>query len=63
MLKFVNGVQYFPFNEHEEVIMLNKAQPNSIFIFDDIAFEKQDNVNAFFSMGMSIFWSYLSRMN
>lgn len=50
-LELVNGVEYFPFNEHEEVVTPSDARPNSIFIFDDIACEKQDNVRAFFSMG------------
>ena len=47
----LDGMQYFPFNEHEEVISVDKALPNSIMIFDDIATEKQNNVRDFFCMG------------
>lgn len=50
-LKPVKGLEYHPFNEHEQVVAPSDARPNSIFIFDDIACEKQDNVRAFFSMG------------
>lgn len=51
LLEPVSGVQYFPFNEHEQVATPSDAHPNSIFIFDDVACEKQDNIRAFFSMG------------
>lgn len=50
-LQPVKGLEYHPFNEHEQVVPPSDARPNSIFIFDDIACEKQDNVRAFFSMG------------
>lgn len=51
MLKPVQGVEYFPFSEHEQVVAPSDARPNSIFIFDDVACEKQDNIRAFFAMG------------
>lgn len=51
VLESVDGVEYFPFNENEQVVPPNEAQPNSIFIFDDVACEKQDNIRAYFSMG------------
>lgn len=51
LVKPVRGVGYFPFNDHEEVIPPEKARPNSIMIFDDVACEKQDNIRAFFCMG------------
>lgn len=51
LLKSVNGVGYFPFNDHEQVIKPEDARPNSIMIFDDVACEKQDNMRAFFCMG------------
>ena len=44
-------IQYFPFSEHDAVVDPDHAFPNSIMIFDDIAYEKQDNVRAFFCMG------------
>lgn len=51
LLQPVKGVEFYPFNAHEQVVAPSDAQPNSIFIFDDIACEKQDNVRAYFSMG------------
>ena len=51
VLQTVNEIEYFPFNEHEEVVQPSKAQPNSIVAFDDVACDKQDNIRAFFSMG------------
>jgi len=51
LLEPLEGIQYFAFNDSEEVIDPADALPNSIMIFDDIACEKQDNVRAFYSMG------------
>ncbi len=51
LLEPLDGVQFFPFSDHEEVVAPSDALPNSIMIFDDIATEKQDNVRAFFCMG------------
>lgn len=51
LLAPIDGVQYFPYSEHDEVVSPDTALPNSIMIFDDIACEKQDNVKAFFCMG------------
>ena len=51
LLEPIVGVQYFPFSDHEQVILPNEVLPNSIMIFDDIACEKQDNVKAYFCMG------------
>ena len=51
ILEPIEGVQYFPFSEHDAVVDPGHALPNSIMIFDDISCEKQDNVRAFFCMG------------
>lgn len=51
LLEPIDGVQYFPFSEHTEVISPDQVLPNSIMVFDDIACEKQDNVRAFYCMG------------
>ena len=51
LLEPIDGIKYFAFSEHEDVISPNKTRPNSLMIFDDIACEKQDNVKAFFCMG------------
>lgn len=51
LLESVDDIGYFPFSEHEQVIMPADAHPNSIIVFDDVACEKQDNIRAFFCMG------------
>lgn len=51
LLESIDGMQYFPFSEHDEVITPDTTLPNSIMIFDDVACEKQDNMRAFFCMG------------
>ena len=51
LLNNVEGVGYFPYNDHETVISPNDAKRNSIMIFDDVACEKQDHIRSFFCMG------------
>lgn len=51
LLEPVEGLGYFPFDEHKEVVEPKDAHPNSIMIFDDVACEKQDNIRAYFCMG------------
>ena len=51
LLEPIDGIQYFPYCDHEDVMMPDKLLPDSVMIFDDIACEKQDNVKAFFCMG------------
>ena len=51
LLTPIDEIQYFAFNDREQVINPNNALPNSIMIFDDIACEKQDCLKAFFCMG------------
>ena len=40
----MNDIEYFPFNEHEEVVQPNEAQPSSIMVFNDVPCNKQDNI-------------------
>jgi len=40
LLEPMDGLKYFPFSEHEEVVAPGDALPNSIMIFDDVACEK-----------------------
>lgn len=47
----LEGIGYFAFSEHDQVVSPADARPNSIIVFDDIACEKQDNVRAFYCMG------------
>lgn len=51
MLEPLEGIQYFPFSDNAEVVSPDKALPNSIMIFDDVACEKQNNIRAYFCMG------------
>lgn len=51
VLKNVKGIGYYKFSENEEVIQPSEAKKHSVFVFDDIICDKQNNVSAFFSMG------------
>ncbi len=44
-------IGFFPFDDNESVIPPNEAKENSIFIFDDVACEKQDHIRSYFCMG------------
>ena len=37
--------------KNEEVVQPNKAQPDRIIVFDNVASDEQDNIRTFFSMG------------
>lgn len=50
-LKPIKGVGFFKFSDNEEVIPPEKARPNSIFIFDDVICDKQNNIKLYFCMG------------
>ena len=41
VIENVEGVLYYPYSEHEEVVRPEDAKPQSIMIFDDAACEKQ----------------------
>lgn len=47
----IKGMGLYTFANNTDVIPPNESKRNSIFIFDDIACEKQDNVRAYFCMG------------
>ena len=51
LLQPIDGMGFFAFSKHENVISPEQALPDSIMIFDGIACEKQDNVRAFYCMG------------
>lgn len=50
-MKPIKGMGLYTFTDNVEVIPPERSKKNSIFIFDDIACEKQDNVRAYFCMG------------
>lgn len=51
ILKPIRGIGYFTFSCNDDVIPPNEARPNSIFIFDDVICDKQNNMTAYFCMG------------
>lgn len=50
-IKPIKNMGFFTFSNNCDVIRVEEAKPNSIFIFDDIACEKQDTIRVYFSMG------------
>lgn len=51
ILRPIQGLGYYTFSLNDDVIPLNKAKSNSIFIFDDVICDKQNNIKAYFCMG------------
>lgn len=52
LLKPIKGINYFAFSSLENNIPApNKVKPNSLFIFDDVACDKQNLMKEYFSMG------------
>lgn len=51
VLQGVPCVQYFPYKDSDEIIEPSEARSDSVFVFDDVACDKQDKIRQFFSMG------------
>lgn len=51
LLTSIDEIGYFTFSNNSDVIPPSEARPNSIFVFDDVACDKQDAVREYFSMG------------
>lgn len=51
LLSCVKGINLYTFSNNCDVIPPGDAKPNSVFIFDDVACDKQDNIRSYFSMG------------
>lgn len=47
----VKGMGYFPHTDNTDIVRPQEAKPNSVFVFDDIACDKQDCIRQYFSMG------------
>ena len=65
LLKPVKGIGYYKFSNGEKIINPSQAKPHSIFIFDDVACNKQDVMREYFSMGRHNninFFTYVKRM-
>lgn len=51
VLEGVKGVGYYQFTENDEIMSPDEAKTNTVFIFDDVATQKQNKIRDFFSMG------------
>ena len=51
LLTPIDEIGYFTFSNNSDVIPPNESLPNSIFIFDDVACDKQDTIREYFAMG------------
>lgn len=51
LLSEVGEIGFFPFSNNCDVIPPSEALPDSVFIFDDVACDKQDTIREYFSMG------------
>lgn len=51
VLSKIKGIGCFMFSSNDSVIPLEEVRPNSVFIFDDVICEKQDNMRSYFCMG------------
>jgi len=51
LLPPIEEIGYFTFSNNSDVISPNETLPNSIFIFDDVACDKQDAIREYFAMG------------
>lgn len=52
LLKPIKGVGFYKFSSSDDVIAPNEAKQNSIFIFDDVICDKnQENIKNFYCMG------------
>lgn len=51
LLESIDGIGYYAFSNNRDVVSPSEARPNSIFVFDDVACDKQDTIREYFSMG------------
>lgn len=47
----ISEIGFFTFSSNDEVIPPDNAKPNSLFIFDDVITQKQNNIKSYFCMG------------
>jgi len=47
----IDEIGYFTFSNNSDVVPPSEARPNSIFIFDDVACDKQNAMREYFLMG------------
>lgn len=51
ILKSVDGLGYYVFADNTDIVKPNDAKPDSVFIFDDVACDKQNVMREYFAMG------------
>lgn len=51
ILDSIKGINCYLFSSNDDVISPKEVKPYSVFLFDDILCDKQNNVQIFFSMG------------
>lgn len=51
ILSQIKEIGFHTFSSNDEVIAPEKAKSNSVFIFDDVITQKQNNIKAYFCMG------------
>jgi len=51
LLSSIDKICYFTFSNNSDIIPPSEARPNSIFVFVNVACDKQDTVREYFSMG------------
>lgn len=51
VLEPIKGLGYHEFTDNQQIMEPFEAKEHSIFIFDDVACEKQDSIRRYFSMG------------
>ena len=51
IIRSIRGMGFYTFSNNDDVIPPDQARNNSVFIFDDVACDKQNNIRDYFSMG------------
>ena len=51
LLTSIDEIGYYTFSNNSDVIPPSEALANSIFVFDDVACDKQDTIREYFAMG------------
>lgn len=50
ILTSIKGIGFYVFSSNDQVVPLKDVKPNSVFIFDDVVFDKQNNIREYFCM-------------
>lgn len=51
LLSNIDNINYYAYSNNSDIISSSDVLPNSVFIFDDVACDKQDVIREYFSMG------------